>query len=329
MVDVGSVKYDVIAVTSSGKKLFITELLTRSGWEENEKEIAVRANLTLVDIEHEGKLLSEWLPLCSRIYIMADWGVGMEEIFRGGIWQIEPPGLRNEAVVVTAYDELYYCTKSDDSCYFASGTGTKTIIEKKLKEWNIPLSSYKGPNIKHDKLVFKSKPISSIFLEVLDDAKKQGGAESLVRMAKGSAEVVPICGNGDVYVFEGDNTTSVRQKHSMMELVTKVIVLGKAAKSGKQKVEATILGKTEYGIIQQTYDRNSESLKNAKKAAQEILKENGEPKTTVTLVSVDLPFLRKGDKIFARVGALNGYAKVLGVSHDIGNRTMTMEVKAI
>lgn len=329
MITFEKVRYTVIAARSDGKKIVLTDAITRAGWEENEKEIAVRANLTMVDIEHNGKLLSEWMPLCTRIYVLADWGIGMKEVFRGGIWQIEPPGMKNEAVVITAYDELYYCTKSDDSCYFASGTGTRSIFEKKLSEWKIPLHLYSGPNVKHDKLVFKSKPISSIFLEVLDDAKKNGGEESIIRMTGGSAEVIPICSNPDVYVFEGSNATSLRQTHSMMELVTKVVILGKAASSGKQKVEATVLGKTEYGIIQQTYDRNSESLSKAKKAAQDILDENGTPKTTVTIESVDLPFLRKGDKIYARVGSLNGFAKVLGVSHDIKGSTMTMEVKAL
>ena len=95
-------------------------------------------------------------------------------------------------------------------------------------------------------------------------------------------------------------------------------------------MEATLDGKTEYGVRQRIYTRSSDdTAAQAKSAGQKILDEKGEPARKTTLKGADLPFIRKGDKIRAAARTVNGFCTVLGVQHDAANRTMTMTVKVL
>ena len=107
------------------------------------------------------------------------------------------------------------------------------------------------------------------------------------------------------------------------------MVVGKDDSKGRPKVEATIDGKTEYGILQQYVNKGSSSLADAKKEANELLEEKGKPARTIVFQSADLPCIRKGDIIHATTDRLTGYFYIKGVSHNATNMSMRMEVEPI
>lgn len=223
---------------------------------------------------------------------------------------------------------LYNLQKSQDSFFFRSGTSTKSRVNKVLNKWEIPLGRYEGPDKKHGKKKYQDKYLSDILLGILDDAAKKGGRKSVIRMEKGKVQIIPECSNKDIYVFKGSNINAAVRNRSTESLVTRVKVTGKSRDKGKEKVVAVLDGLVKYGIRQRVYNRGSdESLKDAKKAAQEILNENGTVKLEVTVESPDVPYIRKGDLVYVQTRGVKGYFTVCGVQHNASSFSMLMELK--
>lgn len=91
--------------------------------------------------------------------------------------------------------------------------------------------------------------------------------------------------------------------------------------SYKEQGMKSLLKKTENN------EGKSDKLDDAKKEAKEILEEKGSPKVTSKLIAPDIPCVRKGDIIHAKVGSLNGYYLINSIQHNAKNGQMTMDVK--
>lgn len=326
--DLSKVRYRVIAILSDGQQLGLDEIAENIAWEENENELAVRLNLTIRDMDLGGKRIADVLALCTAVYLYADWGEGQTEVFRGTIWEWQHSQVHNDEIVITCYDMLFYLQKSKDFMYFTKGTSTKSIISKILSMWNVSIGGYDGPNVTHEKTVYKSKTIASMLIETLDDAKKLGGGKSFIRASGGLVYVIGYGSNDTIYSFTTDaNLIQISDTYSMTSLVTNVLVLGKEDKEGRPPVKASIAGQTEYGVLQDIVTIGSLTLKEAKTKAQDILDEKGEPKRTIKITSVDFPAVRKGEMIHIATDRLQGYFCIKGVSHNATSMTMQMEVE--
>jgi hypothetical protein len=330
MIDVKKIKYDAILLTAEGRKLRITELLQSLTWEENQSELAQRASMVFRNIPYAGTYLCGLAKLGAQLYIFSDWGAGMQEVFRGTIWDWDYKSSAKKDLTLIVYDNLVYMQKSKDNKLYSAGTSSKTIILDIFETWGIPINTYQGPDVALGKKVFRNRYISDMIFETLDDAKKRGAGRFVVRGVKGNVQILPRGSNQSVYHFGADsNTIMTGDKLSMDDLITRVKIIGKEDSEGRAPVEAVLDGKTEFGILQEIYHRDQEdSLAAAKQAAQEILNERGTPKRTTSLQAPDLPFIRKGDKIHVAAGNLTGYFYIAGVQHDATNGKMLMEVEA-
>lgn len=329
MIDIATVMYQVVIVDSKKNEHNITAYIKNLGWQENKNEISARISFDVKnDKTSKGYLSSLIKPGC-LIYLFAKHGAKKyEEIVRGYVETWEN-GNQNSShdLKCMCYDDLYKLQKSQDNFYFRSGTGTKARITQVLKKVKIMLGSYFGPNKKHGKKKYQSKSLSDILLDILDDAYKKGGKKCVIRQNKGKLTVIPRGSNDDIYVFEKDNTKVVTNSRSTANLVTKVKVIG-TTKKEKNAVIATVNGLTKYGIRQKIYTRGSdESLKQAKKAAQEIINESGDIEKEITVQSPDVPYLHKGDMIYMDVGSVTGYYYVTGIQHDASTLSMTMNIE--
>ena len=327
-IDLSKISYYLIAVLTDGRQVHLENAAENIAWEENKRELAVRLNITLRDTAFEGGRLSGVLALCTVIYLYADWGMGQQEIFRGTVWEWEHSHIADDEITITCYDLLYYLQKSTSSAYYAKGKTTKAIISDILNTWSVPQGKYTGANVEHQKLLYKSRAISTMLTETLEDAQKLGGKKSVIRASEGKVDVLARGSNSDIYAFTADsNLIASKDKYSMTSLVTRVVITGKDDSSGRPRVEATLDGDTKYGILQSVQNRGSSTLADAKKAAQEELDENGKPTRTITFSAPDFPPLRKGDMIYAQAGGLEGYFYILGISHNASAMTMQMEVE--
>lgn len=328
MIDVKNISYDVIVITESKVQLNITGAVEGLGWSEGEDELAMKIAFDMYNASYSGKKLSSLLKIGCVVAIKAYWGSGKGIVALGNVVECERNTTKNDEIYsVLAYDNLYNMQRSQDNIYFAAGKSTKSALQAVFNSWGISLT-YKGPNVTHAKIVYKNAYLSDIVRGILDEAKKKGGGRGIVRSTEGKVSIVKVAGNKEVYCFEASNSISASHKVSITDIVTRVIIVSSEKTEGCPKVEATVNGKTKYGIFQRIVNHaSSDNLSEAKTTAQEMLDEDGSPKETSTVVAPDVPVVRKGDMVHLKVGALSGFFVVKSIQHNADSSKMTMRVE--
>ena len=332
MIDVAKLNYSLVLFRPDGQRIDLQPFLRSLSWEENEGELAVRLEAEIQQVQLPGGgYLSSQVKLGGQLVLLADWGSGLQEIFRGIIfaWDYRTDPLGH--FTVTAYDQLVYLTKSKDDRYYKAGQTAKAIIQDIANAWGIPLGTVDGPDVALAKQVFRGDTLADMISSVLAQAKKLGAGKWIVRSKQGKIDIIRPGQNSPVYCFTADtNVASIEDSQSIEDLVTRVKIVGAEDKEGKAPVVAQLDGRTEFGVLQEVvYQRQYDNLAAAKSAAQEILSERGKPERKRKVQAPDLPFLRKGDKVKVVAGTLIGYYIVSSVSHDATTRTMTMEVEDV
>lgn len=256
-------------------------------------------------------------------------GKGYEEVARGKVikWDSTRQNSADD-LKCTMYDDLYFLQKSQDNFFFQSGIGTKARIDQVLGGWGMSLSKYEGPNKKHGKKKYQNQYLSDIILDILGDSVKKGGSKYIFRQVKGQVQVVKRGGNEDVYVFENRNSILTSHTLSTAGMITRVKIIGKEKKEGKDKVLATLNGSVQYGIRQRIYTRGEdESMADANAAAQAILDEDGDIQDEIMAQAPDVPYIRKGDLVYMKAGGLKKYYYILGIQHNADSCSMTMQLR--
>ncbi len=331
MINVKALTYTVIVLTEKKLQLNITNAVQALGWEENENELATKITLEVFNAKHQGTPLSDLMKIGCIVAVKAKAGGKSGIVAYGKVVEAEVSTVSGKKLYkITAYDCLYDMQKSQDNVYFASGKSTKAIFTSIFKSWGIPVGSYKGPNVTHSKILYKNKSLGEICRGILDEAKKKKGGKGLIRSEKNKVSVLTVGSNAEAYIFTPKNTTTSKLKRSTVDMVTRVKIAGPAEEKENPKIEATVNGKTQYGIRQKIVTRSkSDSLSDAKKEANEILEEHGDVKDSRTVISPDVPFVRKGDSVYLNsIVKSAGYYVVKSVQHNASKRLMTMELEA-
>lgn len=328
MVDLKNISYRVVCITPDGKQLDITRITSNLGWEEGAKELSVRISLKVYNTLYDGKRISQLIQPGTPIFIYANIGDEQKEMVRGTIEKWSPTYTNGDSVLdIEAYDEMHALRRNEDYAYFVDGVTTKAMITQILDKWGVPYD-YKGPDITHNKMVFKKSYLSDMLQKIFDDVKQKGGGVYFARAKEGKVEIIPRGVNEGIYHFdESDNAVSAKDSFDSGSIVTRVIVVGKTDEEGHQAIEATIEGRTEFGIRQAIVERqHSKSLEQATEAANQLLRERGALKRKTTITAPDLPFLRKGDCIRVCAGTVLGFFFVKSVRHNAEDQKMTLEI---
>lgn len=329
MIDIAKVQYRVVAITPQSEQIDITDIVTKLGWEEGEKELSSRISMNIHNSKYKEKYMHELIIPLTPIFIYALIDGRSEEVIRGTVmsWGVtESNG--TQSIDIVAYDEAIALRHNKANKYFSDGATTKAVISEIFSEWGVPYK-YEGPSVTHSKFAFKNQYLSDMVLKVLDDAKKKGAGAYVLRANKGSIEVVPRGSNTDVYHFDmDDNLIKSSDRFDCSGVVTRVVIVGKSDKEGHQKIESVIDSKiSTYGVRQEIYQREeAKSLDDATKAAKQMLKEKGGMKRVTSIQAPDIPFIRKGDRIRVRANTVQGYFFVKSIQHNAENKTMTLSI---
>lgn len=316
--------YKVVALLPDGLSMDLSNSVESLKWEDNNGELAQRATIGLAQTQTSKGWLTSVIALCTTIYIFGN----DDEVLRGIVWEWEYTSSTKRSFQVTVYDKMIYSQKSKDNFFFADGMVTKTIVSEICGKWGIPLD-YRWGNYKHGKLVYKGQTLAKMIFDTLDEVKKKTGKRYVVKYVKDTL-VIDFPGTNDpVYVISSQNGTAIATQHkiTMDKLVTKVIIAGKEKSDGMIPIEATVKGKTEYGVLQDIVSSSSSSVAEATEEANAKLKENGMPENVIRVDAVDIPCVRKGDVIEVVAGSLNGDYFVLSVAHDAISQTMSMTLE--
>lgn len=324
MIDAQKTTYTIKAFLPSGETLDLTKLAEGLTWSELDGELAQRAQITLANIQIKEGFVNALLALCVRIEVYANG----KTVFSGTIWEQDYTSAREKTIKILCYDRMIYLTRSEGHYYYTAGKDTGALIADQCSAWGV-MAKYESKPYTHPKVLFKGSKISDNIVKLVKEADKKTGAKSVIIFQDGALVIKERGQNEAVYVFKADkNVLNTNYQITMDNLVTKVVIYGKENKDGRASVQATVTGKTEYGILQKTVYRDGDkTLGDAKQEAQSLLADYGIPQETITVEAADVPFMRKGDKVKILAGNLSGYFYVKGITHDGGSRTMLMDLE--
>lgn len=328
MIDLSKLKYRLVAITSDGAQLDLTEITSALGWAEESRQLAAKITCKLACVPFNGKSVMELVHPFTPLFVYADMGSGFEEVIRGTVQKYELVESNGEFTLnIEAADECQALRQSQDDFYFSDSHSSTAILEKILSDWGVP-HEIQVTDAKHAKKVYRGQYLSDMIEDVLKDLKEKGGGVYFMRAKGGVIQIIPRGSNETIYHFDiDDNVVRVRESFDASEMVTRVKVVGKSKDEGHQAIEATVDGKTEYGTRQVIYQRgDKESLEEAQTAAKKILDEQGDIRRKTNLESPDLPTLRKGDRIRIRSSTGQAYFLIKSIRHDAAQMKMSAEL---
>lgn len=316
-----------IIAAGTGVKYDVTPALVALDRSERKKQIAQSVTIQLRNVLVEDTWLSGLINVRDRVYVYANDGSRHEEVFRGYVWtRTYKSSSTNWELKLKCYDNLIYMQESEESLFFASGKSTKYICGYICDKWGIKLE-YSYESITHSKQALRGH-LSDIFTaDILDLVKTRTGKKYVIQSIEDVMHIKTVGSNSTVYQFlSGKNAIQTTSECTMDDMVTKVVIVGKADDDDRRPVEATVSGETDkYGTLQKIVNRDENtSLADAKKEAQEIIDESGSPTWEDELTAPDIPWIRVGDMIYVHTGDIKGYRIVTGISRSIDSKSNKM-----
>lgn len=325
-------QYSVYITSEKGVTYNVTNALISIDHSEPEKQIAANASIDLYDVKVDGMSLLSLIAQPDRVTIKANDGTKNDDVFNGYIWDISQKDTADGKVVsLKCYDQLIYWQESEDSEFFPEGRSTDGIVKTIAKAWGINID-YSYKTIFHKKLVLRGNIADFITADVLDAVQKSTKTRYVILAGKDKVYIRSVGQNETVYTISAENNAiEARRYVTLNGVVTKVVILGTASDDSKTPVEATVTGDTDkYGTLQKIISKDEDTdLATAKKEADTIISEEGKPKWEYDVKAVDIPWIRKGDKVKIETDILYGSFIVKGVSREISNRGKIMTLTVI
>lgn len=316
-----------IYLVDGNTKYDLTSCLEELKFSDQKKQFSKSLTISLANIQTQGKWLVSLIACRQRVFVYANDGETSDEVWRGFVWTHGyKSSTTSRLIVLKCYDNLIYCQESEESEYFSDGKDTKDIVSTICQKWGIALE-YTYSTITHSKLALRGKLSDILTTDILDLVKDRNNEKYVILSDKDVMQIKKVGQNKKIYqIVAGKNVITTEAESSMDGMITQVIILGKADDDERSPVEATVSGDTAaYGTLQKVIDRDENtSLEDAKKEGQSIIDENGKPKREYTLEAPDIPWVRKGDKIYVSAGNLIGFYIVTGVDRNITNKKKTM-----
>lgn len=321
-----------VYVVSGGAKYNLSPAFISVDMSEKEQQMAQSVTVQLMNVQVGGKPLSDLIQVRDRVYLHANDGEKNEEVFRGFVWtKTHKATLTERSFQIKCYDNLIYFQESEESAFFASGKSTKDVCGTLCSNWGVKLQ-YSYDSITHAKLVLRGKLADIFTSDILDLVKDRTSKKYVMLSIKDTVHIRSVGTNSTIYKFIGQtNVIRLVSECTMDGMTTKVIIVGKADDDEREPIEATVTGNTgTYGTLQKIIDRDENtSLADAKKEAQSIIDKDGTPKWEYELKTIDIPWIRLGDKVYVDAGGFKGYLIVIGVDRSIDNKhkemTLTLE----
>lgn len=267
--------------------------ITWSGDEESNPRTLNISMVNTVDLQKHVK---------SQSYKVGDIAIfhyNKKEKFRGSIWSVSLSSDGKEQF--TAYDNLIYLSKSQDTVFYKNKTGNE-IVSDQLKKAGIPTDKIADTSFKIKKQLSEGVSRSEIIKTALDETTANIGIRFKLRSELGKVSLLKRKDTEKVTI-EIDNVISSSNTLSMEDLVTKVLVTkGSLDPSSEEKFVSLSEKNNEmakkYGEIQHVINAD-EKAKTAdmKKQAREYLKDNGEIKSEVSIEFVGHIDCITGNKI--------------------------------
>lgn len=320
-----------VYIVSHSLKINVTPILTGIERTEADGQIAQRVTLTLTNTQIEGVHISSFVDACDRVYVYADDGEQKKEVFRGFLWERSyKSSISEHKLRLTAYDNLIYLQQSEATFYFPTKMSTKDIVSTICRKWGIKLS-YEYNEVTHPKLPVKGKLYDILTADILDAAAWQTGSKYVVYSDQDVMHVKLYGTNTTIYKFlSGENVSHTTTGWSMEKVITQVAITGEKNDNDYEPVVKVVTGNTaKYGTLQKlmTCDDVTHELWRVSVVAESYLNNYGKPVWEYEITGPDIPWIRKGDKVYVDAGDIDKkyiYAKEIRRTSDGKSSEMTI-----
>ena len=318
-----------VTVVSGGKAYSLDSVMRNCTISQPRGQLAQKCQVDIANIKYNGTYLSKILKVNCAAFVYYDVGSGKKEKMRGKVWTAKISESDENVLQLLIYDYGIYLQKSKASWYI--GGKTKSVFRKICKKWGIKLH-YSYKSIKHKKQAIRSKSLADTFLDFLDEDEKDTGKKYEMYFSKDGLHVITAGSNATVYqAVEKVNAIKVDTETTMDDMVTKVVIQGPASKKGAPKVVKKVKkNNKKYGTLQDEITKDKKtSKKKAVKEAKYILKQKSKPKTTNSITCIDIPMVKRGDKIYIETQTVKGTRLITEVDHDAEKQEMDIETEEL
>lgn len=313
-------KYRIYALTPSQYE--ITGAVETCEIKEMHEELAMESTITLANVKYQNDYLSSILIPPYKTMITADG----TEIFQGHIIETDYDSSRKKTITLTCFDPTWFMQQSKVAYYCPKDKNSNEVIQDIAALGGFAIFN-KAPSISMPATKYQSNSYAEVIIDVLKKVKEQTGIECVLRSSSGTIEVLTKGSNTTMYRLDITNVENANQNISMQDMVTKVKIIYTDSEGGNISNEAELSNNTTYGELQEIINRSSnQTLEQARSEAQSILDEKSKPKEAIGFQSVDIPFLRKSDRISIAAGSLTGEVYVEAITHDIRENKMRVEL---
>jgi len=248
IIDTAETRYTLEALLPTGPSLVLDEAIGTLTWEEQGGDLAVRLQVTLANTTlPDGSPLHESLPVGVWLSLLADWGEGWTEIFRGRAWQIKYVDPRVTSLEITAYDPLIYLAQSEDELLVPQGASIPALLKGIFTTYGIPIGDLSGAGGTMPKTTLRGS-LSDWIAKILSEMFYGRDLYGVLRMRPDGpdyvVDVVPPGGNA-IYILDETNVASLNTTISIMDLVTEVHLLSADDASGAGLTDTTGGGVTD------------------------------------------------------------------------------------
>ncbi|MGC2873792.1 hypothetical protein ACDL92_10955 [Ihubacter sp. mB4P-1] len=337
--------YEVVIRSPNGKEFTVKKLDGKTGnteglvtslsLTESRNQLARRATIRMYNryIDKHG-YPSKLFPVRSQVFIYAKGGgkTKREEVFRGYVWDTDYSLGNGVQLTLTCYDNMIYFMNSQILTYFSKGKRTEEIVKTLLERRGVKLT-YDYSSITHPKLPLSGTLADVLTSDLLDEVQKKKGTKYSIKSHKGRIYIDKQGANRIVYqITRGDGGIMISYNKSvtMDGMVTRVVIAGKSDEDGKRKIEAKKeRNRKTYGTLSRViYKDGDTKLSEAKEEAKYILDENALPQKEYDITALDIPWIRKGDRVRVELNRETLHQYVVNeISHNCDQGTMTLNVR--
>lgn len=239
----------------------ITQYVTSIEWSGSKQQVARKLVIKVANAPYDPNFKILNMPLKDTLYLISD--DEKQEFFRGFIVERERLSKTGE-ITYTAYDILYYLTKSQATYNFKGKTAEK-ITRMVCDDFKIPVGSLMKTGHKQ-KLIVKDKKIYDIIMVAYTQATAHTKKLYQVRASNGQLNVIEYGATICKYqLTEDTNITQATYKESLDKMINKVRIYDG---DGKKLSVVEDKSNQKYGIFQTTHTKSKDKNATAEAKAK-------------------------------------------------------------
>ena len=257
-------------------------------------------------------------------------------MFRGFVWdKSQKEGLTDNSFSIKCYDQLIYWQESEGAYYFTADKTTEEMLDKIASQWRIKIN-YVVKYVRHgirEAVVARGNIADIITSDILQQDDVQFGVHSIIiRSMKNEVYLMQVGTNETVYTLsKGCNVAEIRKFSTMSGVITRAQVVSTDPDDTSPtygSYSSALASK--YGTLVKNISQEEDmTYEKAQEAAKEAVSGNDMPKWEFDVKSVDVPWIRKGDKVNIETDTLNGSFWVKSISREISNRGKNMSMTVV